>query len=103
MSPFVKAWRLEVNARRQARISACLGDTSQAASVLLGRLIRGLGMPRSLAGVGVSENQLPLIAEYTLEDFLGADQSPAYPCGGGRDDHPAHGAALGWTTSPPPA
>ncbi|MFN7399334.1 MAG: iron-containing alcohol dehydrogenase [Sandaracinobacter sp.] len=71
MSPFVKAWNVEVNAHRQARISACLGDPGQPASVLLDRLIRGLGMPRSLAEVGVREDQLPLIAEYTLEDFWG--------------------------------
>ncbi len=71
MSPFVQAWNLSVNAHRQARISACLGDPGTAASVLLDRLIRGLGMPRSLAEVGVSENQLPLIADYTLEDFWG--------------------------------
>jgi alcohol dehydrogenase class IV len=69
MSPFVQAWNVEVNAHRQARISACLGDPSEPASVLLDRLIRRLGMPRSLAEVGVSENQLPLIAEYTLKDF----------------------------------
>ncbi len=71
MSPFVQAWNASVNAHRQLRISACLGDTSQSASALLDKLIRGLGMPRSLAEVGVSENQLPLIAEYTLEDFWG--------------------------------
>ena len=69
MSPFVQAWNFEVNAHRQARISACLGDPLEPASVLLDRLIRGLGMPRSLAEVGVSENQLPLIADYTLKDF----------------------------------
>ncbi len=71
MSPFVQAWNASVNGHRQVRISACLGDAAQPASVLLDRLIRGLGMPRSLAEVGVSENQLPLIAEYTLEDFWG--------------------------------
>ena len=71
MSPFVQAWNASVNAHRQVRISACLGDAAQPASVLLDRLIRGLGMPRSLGEVGVSENQLPLIAEYTLEDFWG--------------------------------
>jgi alcohol dehydrogenase class IV len=69
MSPFVQAWNFEVNANRQERISACLGDPATAASVLLDQVIRGLGMPRSLAEVGVSENQLPLIAEYTLKDF----------------------------------
>lgn len=71
MSPFVQAWNASVNAHRQVRISACLGDAAAPASVLLDRLIRGLGMPRSLGEVGVSENQLPLIAEYTLEDFWG--------------------------------
>ena len=71
MSPFVQAWNASVNGHRQVRISACLGDASQTASVLLDRLIRGLGMPRSLGEVGVSENQLPLIADYTLEDFWG--------------------------------
>jgi alcohol dehydrogenase class IV len=71
MSPFVQAWNAPVNAHRQKRISACLGDAGQPASVLLDRLIRGLGMPRSLTEVGVREDQLPLIAEYTLEDFWG--------------------------------
>lgn len=71
MSPFVQAWNLPVNAHRQTRISACLGSPNEAASVLLDRLIRGLGMPRSLRAVGVSENQLPLIADYTLEDIWG--------------------------------
>lgn len=71
MSPFVQAWNASVNGHRQVRISACLGDASLSASVLLDRLIRGLGMPRSLGEVGVSENQLPLIANYTLEDFWG--------------------------------
>ena len=71
MSPFVQAWNLVVNAHRQERISVCLGSPNEAASVLLDRLIRGLGMPRSLNAVGVSENQLPLIADYTLEDIWG--------------------------------
>ena len=53
------------------RISACLGDASHPASVLLDELIRGLGMPRSLREVGVAENQLPLIADYTLADIWG--------------------------------
>jgi alcohol dehydrogenase class IV len=71
MSPFVQAYNLSVNADRQKRISACLGDAGRPASELLDALIRGLGMPRSLAEVGVTEAQLPLIAEYTLEDIWG--------------------------------
>ena len=71
MSPYVQAWNSEVNAERQKRISAGLGDPNSPASVLLDRLIRGLGMPRTLGDVGVNEEQFPLIAEYTLEDMWG--------------------------------
>jgi alcohol dehydrogenase class IV len=71
MSPFVQAFNAPVNAHRQVRISACLGDANRTASDLLDKLIGGLGMPRSLKAVGVSEDQFPLIAEYTLEDFWG--------------------------------
>lgn len=71
MSPFVQAYNLEVNAHRQKRISACLGDPGKSASELLDTLIRGLGMPRSLREVGVLESQLQLIADYTLEDIWG--------------------------------
>lgn len=71
MSPFVQAFNLPVNADRQKRISACLGDASRPTSELLDALIRGLGMPRSLREVGVREDQLQLISEYTLEDIWG--------------------------------
>ena len=71
MSPFVQAFNAPVNAHRQVRISACLGDVNRTAADLLDKLIGGLGMPRSLKAVGVSEDQFPLIAEYTLEDFWG--------------------------------
>lgn len=71
MSPYVQAFNLSVNAERQKRISACLGDPSRPASELLDALIRGLGMPRSLREVGVREDQLQLISEYTLEDIWG--------------------------------
>jgi len=71
MSPFVQAWNADVVGERQRRISACLGQAETPASVLLDQLIRGLGMPRSLKEVGVKEDQLPLIARYTLEDIWG--------------------------------
>lgn len=71
MSPYVQAFNAPVNGERQKRISACLGDPSKSASALLDTLIRGLGMPRSLREVGVSENQLQLVSEYTLEDIWG--------------------------------
>lgn len=71
MSPYVQAFNLPVNADRQKRISACLGHKDRPASELLDELIRGLGMPRSLKEVGVTEKDLALIAEYTLEDIWG--------------------------------
>lgn len=71
MSPYVQAWNLPFNAHRQKRISACLGNENAPASELLDKLIRSLGMPRTLREVNVSENQLPLVAQYTLEDIWG--------------------------------
>lgn len=71
MLPYVQAYNLSVNAERQKRISACLGDPSRPASELLDALIRVLGMPRSLREVGVREDQLKLVSEYTLEDIWG--------------------------------
>lgn len=71
MSPFVQAFNAPMNGERQKRISACLGDASRPASELLDTLIRGLGMPRSLKEVGVREDQLQLVSEYTLEDIWG--------------------------------
>lgn len=71
MSPYVQAWNLPANAHRQKRISACLGNENAPASELLDKLIRGLGMPRTLREVNVREDQLPLIAKYTLEDIWG--------------------------------
>ena len=71
MSPYVQAWNLSVNADRQKRISACLGDANRPASELLDQLIRGLGMPRTLREVGVREDQLQLIAEYNMDDIWG--------------------------------
>lgn len=71
MSPYVQAFNASVNGERQKRISACLGDANRPASELLDALIRGLGMPRTLKDVGVREDQLQLVSEYTLEDIWG--------------------------------
>lgn len=71
MSPYVQAWNSDVNGDRQRRISAALGDVGAPAADLLDRLIRSLGMPRTLGEVGVGRDQFQLIAEYTLEDMWG--------------------------------
>jgi alcohol dehydrogenase class IV len=71
MAPAVQAWNEPVNAHRQTRISAGLGDAALPAAVLLDRLIRALGMPRTLAAVGVEASRLPMIAGHVHDDIWG--------------------------------
>jgi maleylacetate reductase len=75
MAPYVQAWNAEVGAPRQRRVSACLGDANGATAELLDRLIRGLGMPRTLGAVGVRKEHLNDIAEGTLGDIWGQTNS----------------------------
>ena len=69
MAPSVLAFNQSVNGEKQKQISACLGQPDRAASEIVDEFITGLGMPRSLTAVGITENQLDLIAEYTMLDF----------------------------------
>lgn len=69
MAPAVLAFNRTVNEHRQRRISACFGNPDKPASELLDTFIAGLGMPRSLAAVGVSTDQFDHIAEFTMLDF----------------------------------
>jgi alcohol dehydrogenase class IV len=69
MAPAVLKFNHPVNHVRQERISACFGRPGEAAGDLVDAFIRGLGMPRSLGEVGVSQEQLDHIAEYTMLDF----------------------------------
>lgn len=71
MSPYVLAWNAEHDDSRQARISDCLGKPGTPASQALDQFIRGLGMPRTLSEVGVGEDRLQQVAEYTLLDIWG--------------------------------
>ncbi|MFK7976002.1 MAG: iron-containing alcohol dehydrogenase [Halioglobus sp.] len=69
MAPSVLAFNSSVNGDRQKRISACFGEPGRPASELVDAFITGLGMPRSLSAVGVGEDQLDHIAEFTMLDF----------------------------------
>lgn len=69
MAPSVLAFNHEANAHRQQRISRCFGDPERPASELVDAFISGLGMPRSLSAVDVTEEQFDHIAEYTMLDF----------------------------------
>jgi alcohol dehydrogenase class IV len=69
MAPAVLAFNREANLARQERISQCFGKPGEAADQLVDDFIRQLGMPRSLGEVGVAEDMLDHIAEYTMLDF----------------------------------
>lgn len=69
MAPAVLAYNEPVNGDRQQRISRCFGRPGEPASVVVDDFITALGMPRSLAAVGVTPDDHALVAENTMHDF----------------------------------
>jgi alcohol dehydrogenase class IV len=69
MAPYVLAFNEPVNGDRQQRISAAFGQPGKRASDVVDAFIRGLGMPRRLSEVGVGEDRLQQVAEYTMMDL----------------------------------
>jgi maleylacetate reductase len=69
MAPYALAFNEPVNGARQARISAALGHANEPASKVTDRLIRSLGMPRSLPEVGVKAVDVPRLAEAVMHDL----------------------------------
>ena len=69
MAPAVLAFNKPVNGDRQDRISESFGRAGEDASTIVDEFIRGLDMPRSLGEVNVTDDQLEIIAEYTMLDF----------------------------------
>lgn len=72
MAPWVQAWNASHAHARQRRISAALGDAARPAADLLDALIRELGLPRQLSEVGIQTQDLPGIADATLQDMWAA-------------------------------
>lgn len=68
MLPYVLRFNESVNGERQVEIAAALGRPGEAAAEVVGDFIAALGMPRTLAEVGVDANQFPLLAENTMGD-----------------------------------
>jgi alcohol dehydrogenase class IV len=66
MLPAVLRWNRPVTAQRQAQLAAALGAPGEEAADLVADLIARLGMPRSLAAVGIGPEQLPRIAQLAL-------------------------------------
>jgi len=68
MLPHVLRFNHLVNAEKQARVSEALGQPDEpAADVVAGR-ISALGLPTRLRDVGVSQEQLDVIAEESMHD-----------------------------------
>ena len=69
MLPWVMQWNAAHNPARQQRIAELLGRPGDSAADALHDLIAGLGMPRTLAEVGVTPAQFPVVAQYALHDL----------------------------------
>lgn len=66
MLPDVMRWNAPANAKRQHAVARAMGRESEAAGDALDDFIAGLGMPRSLAAVGVPADRIDLIAEKAM-------------------------------------
>jgi maleylacetate reductase len=68
MLPHVLRFNHPVNAEKQARVSEALGRPGEPAAEIVAGLIAGLGLPTRLRDVGVTPEQLDLIAENSMHD-----------------------------------
>jgi maleylacetate reductase len=68
MLPYVMDYNAAINSNRQADIAAALGQPGGSAGDALDKLISGLGMPRTLRDVDITEDQLPQLAENCMLD-----------------------------------
>ena len=66
MLPAVMRWNEPVNGDRQKLVAEALGRPGEPAGDVLDAFISGLGLPRTLRDVGVSEDQLDTIAEKAM-------------------------------------
>ena len=66
--PHVLDYNKSVNADRQHLVAGALGTPDTSASETIDRLIRGLGMPRSLREVGIDRDDLPRLADNCMLD-----------------------------------
>ena len=68
MLPHVLRFNHAVNADKQARVGEALGHPNEPVADAVGALIAGLGLPTRLRDVGVTEDQLDLIAANSMHD-----------------------------------
>jgi len=68
MLPAVLRWNLAANPERQAMVAEAFGQPGQPAWQVVHRFIAGLGLPRSLAAVGVVADRFETVAKAALLD-----------------------------------
>lgn len=68
MLPAVMRWNRDANPERQALVAEALGRPGGDAGDLLDAFITALGLPRTLAEVGVAEDRFELIAKNAMHD-----------------------------------
>jgi maleylacetate reductase len=66
--PAVLAWNQQVAPERQALVASLMGRPELSASEAVKALAHDLGLPTSLAAVGIRPDQFRAIAEHTLHD-----------------------------------
>jgi maleylacetate reductase len=66
MLPAVMRWNRPANAERQAMVAAAMGQPGEDAADLLAAFISDLGMPRSLAAVGIGPESFDVMAEQAM-------------------------------------
>lgn len=80
--PAVLTWCASANGARQAEVSRILGRPGEAAGVVVGDLVRALGLPSTLREVEIGPDQFEAIAEQTMHD-RGVQTSPRRIAGPG--------------------
>lgn len=68
MLPNVLRYNKPVNEARQALVSEAMGRPGEDAAEVIGDFISSLGMPRTLAEVGVTRDQFQVIADNAMHD-----------------------------------
>jgi len=71
MAATVQRWNAEQPCPAQARVAAVLGRPDAPLGTLIDDFVRALGLPRTLADVGIGEEAHSRLAELTLADIWG--------------------------------
>ena len=82
MLPAVLRYNESANAERQAKVAEAFGRAGEPAWRVVHEFISGLGLPRSLATVGVTEDKFDTVAKAAMLDhYLHTNPRPIHGVG----------------------